>query len=377
MPSAWPEPDSVLHEQLQESELRFRIMADTAPVLLWMAGTDANCSFFNQPWLEFTGKSLEQELGVGWAEGVHPEDFQACMHTYLESFVARRGFRMEYRLRRADGDYRWILDTGVPRFTPSGRFAGFIGSCIDITDLKSVHDELERKVAERTAELEAFTYSVSHDLRAPLRHIAGLSQALLEDCGPALDQAGLEHAQGIIAAAARMGHLIDDLLRLSRMGTVELRVERVDVSALARSILDELARAEPARRPELAIAPGMELEGDRDSLRIALTNLLENAWKFTSKTAAARIELSLAERGGEQVLCVRDNGAGFDPSFATRMFAPFQRSHRSEDFPGLGIGLAIVRRIAHRHGGRVWAEGAVGRGAAFYLALPRAQAPRD
>lgn len=178
-------PDVPLEQRLRESEARFQVMADCAPVLLWMAGTDARCDFFNKTWLDFTGRSLEQEAGYGWAEGIHPEDVQTCMDTYLDAFNARRPFMMEYRLRRADGAFRWVLDTGTPRFSPTGEFLGFIGSCVDITDRKGLEGEiralnrdLERRVQDRTQDLEeanrnleSFSVSVSHDLRAPLRRI--------------------------------------------------------------------------------------------------------------------------------------------------------------------------------------------------------------
>ena len=191
MPEAMPLPEVLRTQQLAaESEARFRLMADSSPVLLWMAGTDGLCDFFNVPWLDFTGRPLEAEVGNGWAEGVHFEDFQRCMHTYLEAFVQRRPFRMEYRLRRADGEYRWLLDTGIPRYTPDKDFAGYIGSCVDITELREAREALEQRVRDRTADLEAFTYSVSHDLRAPARSVVGYSDMLAEDHGSGLDDEG-------------------------------------------------------------------------------------------------------------------------------------------------------------------------------------------
>jgi PAS domain S-box-containing protein len=359
--------------ELPEDLWRFRVMADTAPVLLWIADTDGLCKFFNQPWLAFTGRTMEMEIGNGWAEGVHPEDFQTCMDTYMNAFVAREPFRMEYRLRRADGEYRWVLDTGVPMRAPEGTFSGYIGSCVDVTEFRAARDELDRKVRERTAELEAFCYSVSHDLRAPIRHVDGFAHALDEDCGEMLDANGRGHIAGIRQAAARMAELIDDLLQLSRLGLVELRTEPVDLSALALSVIAELRAAEPARQVHVSVAPGLQAQGDPHTLRIAFHNLLANAWKFTSKTPDARIDVGGLLKNGQDVCFIRDNGAGFNMDFAARLFGPFQRLHTEHDFPGIGIGLAIVRRVAHRHGGRVWAEGAVGKGATFFVALPPAK----
>jgi PAS domain S-box-containing protein len=367
-------PADTVREQLHETDARFQIMADTSPVLLWMAGTDGLCNFFNQRWLDFTGRTMEMEVGNGWAEGVHAEDFQDCMDRYLAAFVARKPFRMEYRLRRADGRYRWLLDTGVPRYTPAGAFAGFIGSCIDITDSKLARDELDRRVRERTAELEAFTYSVSHDLRAPLRGIDGFSHALLEDYGHQLDDTGRDYLRRVRDSTQRMSSLIDDLLQLSRVGRLELSVGRCDLSQLAHASMAALHEREPARTADVRIQPGLVVHADPRLLQIALDNLLGNAWKFTSKTQTPVIELTAEERDGETVYVVRDNGAGFDMAYAEKLFGAFQRLHSSDDFPGTGIGLATVKRIIGRLGGRIWAHSAVGQGASFFVTLP---APAD
>jgi PAS domain S-box-containing protein len=363
-------PSDLARSQLHESDMRFRIMADTAPVLLWMAGSDAECMFFNQPWLAFTGRTLDMELGSGWAEGVHPEDFARCMDHYLAAFVARRPFRMEYRLRRADRQYRWLLDTGVPRYLATGEFAGYIGSCIDITESRLAHDDLDRRVRERTAELEAFAYSVSHDLRAPLRAIAGYSLLLGDDYRHLLDQAGRDYLRKVRDSAERMSVLIDNLLQLSRVGLDELRAERCDLSAIARAVIAGLRELEPERVVEVAIQEDVLVHGDPSLLRIALDNLLGNAWKFTSKVEPATILVSAVAHDGEVEIAVRDNGAGFDMAYARKLFAAFQRLHCADEFPGTGVGLATVQRIVVRHGGRIWAAAAPGRGASFFFTLP-------
>jgi PAS domain S-box-containing protein len=362
---------NLVREELAESNTRFQIMADTSPVLLWMAGTDGLCNFFNQRWLAFTGRTMEMEMGNGWAEGVHPEDFQRCMDTYLNAFVARRAFRMHYRLRRADGQYRWLLDTGVPRYTPSGAFAGYIGSCIDVTEQKRARDELDRRVQERTAELEAFTRSVSHDLRAPLRGIDGFGRALEEEYADKVDATGRDYIDRMRKAAAHMGSLIDGLLQLSRVGTGELRFGPCDLSGIARDAATALREAHPEAATQVMIEDGLVAYGDARLLRIALDNLLGNAWKFTGKTAEPRIEVR-AQAGAERTLVfvVRDNGVGFDLARATKLFAAFQRFHVPADFPGTGLGLATVNKIITRHRGRIWAESAVGKGAAFFVSLP-------
>jgi PAS domain S-box-containing protein len=362
--------------QREHVEERFRIMADCAPVLLWMAGTDALCYFFNQPWLAFTGRTMEQEYGNGWAEGVHAEDFQNCMHVYMDAFVQRKPFRMEYRLRRHDGDYRWILDQGVPRFAADGAFAGFIGSCVDITEQKDVQAELDRRVKQRTSELhaalkelESFNYSVSHDLRAPLRAIDGFSQALLEDCMASLDERGQDYLHRVRSATRRMGDLIDDLLRLSRVGRAQLHCQPLDLSGIARDVASDLQKTEPNRVVEWAIADGARALGDPSLVRAVLENLLGNAWKYTGRTAAPRIEFGATEEDGQVVHFVADNGAGFEMAHAAALFSPFQRLHTDAEFPGNGIGLATVQRIVNRHGGRIWAQAETGKGARFSFTL--------
>jgi signal transduction histidine kinase len=239
--------------------------------------------------------------------------------------------------------------------------------------LQQAHGELQRHAGQLEAankELEAFAYSVSHDLRAPLRGIAGFSQVLMEDYADRLDEEGKQALRRVQAAAQRMAQLIDDLLNLSRITRGELRREPVDLSALARTLAAELQQRGAGRPVEVVIADGLVAEGDARLLRVVLENLLANAWKFTAKKPRARVEFGADRRnGGPATYFVRDNGAGFDMRYAGKLFGAFQRLHTVHEFPGNGIGLATVQRIIHRHGGRVWAEGAVDNGATFYFAL--------
>jgi PAS domain S-box-containing protein len=244
-------------------------------------------------------------------------------------------------------------------------------------EVHRLNNELERRVTERTMqleaankELEAFSYSVSHDLRAPLRGIDGWSQALVEDYGTQLDQQAHEYLARVRSETQRMGGLIDDMLRLSRVTRVEMRCESVDLSALARESAVRLCEAEPDRQVDLIIQEQLCVQGDARLLEVALGNMLSNAFKFTAKIAAPRIEVGQVEQSGERVFFVRDNGAGFDMAYAKKLFGAFQRMHRAADFPGTGVGLAIVQRVIQRHGGRVWAESHVDQGAAFYFTLP-------
>jgi len=234
----------------------------------------------------------------------------------------------------------------------------------------------ERRRAERVAEstlakneLDSFCYAVSHDLRTPLRAIEGFSQALLADYQHRLDAQGKGHLQRIRNAALRMSALMDDLLNLTRYTRSEIRPVVVDLSAEAASILSELRKADPNRKSKVTIMPGLTARGDIHFLRVVLHNLLENAWKFTGGRAVAEIEFGAKEQDGRLVYFLRDNGAGFDPRFSSNLFRPFQRLHMPDEFPGLGMGLAVVDRIVRRHGGRAWATGRLDAGASVFFTL--------
>jgi signal transduction histidine kinase len=227
----------------------------------------------------------------------------------------------------------------------------------------------QNALAVANRELEAFSYSVSHDLQAPLRSIHGFSRALAEDCAGRLDDRGLDYIKRIRGAVERMTQLIDDLLGLARVSRGELRRETVAFDELARSCADVLERSDPSRSVHWVIAGGLAADADPRLVKIVLENLLANAWKFTRMRARARIEIGMTQRGTERIYYVRDDGAGFDMAYATKLFAPFQRLHSAAEFEGTGVGLATVQRIVHRHGGRIWAESEVDRGATFFFTL--------
>ncbi len=275
----------------------------------------------------------------------------------------------------------WLHFITVKMKDVNGVTIGAIETLNDITDRKraeqellKAYDELDERVKARTRDLEAanrelesFAYSVSHDLRQPLRAIDGFSQALLEEYNDRLDDDGREYLGRLRAGSQRMGVLIDNILRLSRLSREEMHYQTVDLSAIAGEIAEELRAAEPGRQGEFVIAPALTVHGDPALLRIALQNLLANAWKFTSRKEQARIEFGAREQDGERVFHVSDNGAGFDMAYGDKLFGVFQRLHGAKEFPGTGIGLAIVQRVIHRHGGRVWAEAEPGRGASFFF----------
>jgi PAS domain S-box-containing protein len=286
-------------------------------------------------------------------------------------------------------DVQWHLTNKVP-LRAGGAVIGVIGVNRDVTGIRKATEairqlnaELEERVRERTAELEvankeleSFTYAVSHDLRAPLRSIDGFSRALLEDYRDRFDETGKDYLRRVRNATQRMGNLIDDLLTLSRITRSEIRQESVHLSAVAREIAAELQKDDPEREVEFDIHAGIRAKADPNLLRVALQNLLHNAWKFTGRAASAKIDVGTMRQRGRPVYYVRDNGAGFDMAYADRLFGAFQRLHSESEFPGTGVGLATVQRIVRRHGGEVWAEGAVDRGATFYFTLGQGRAAK-
>lgn len=280
-------------------------------------------------------------------------------------------------LVRGDGS-TFEAEATLSTITGSGMEAQITAIVRDVTERRAYEQKLiEARLAAEAAsrELEAFSYSVSHDLRAPLRAIDGFSQALLEDYSSVLDEQGRHYLIRVRAASQRMAQLIDDLLDLSRVTRSQMSLTPVDMSVVAGSILDELRQVDPARDVTVTVDPALKVEGDARLLRIALVNLLGNAWKFTSKTPDARIHFGCELQNDEPVYFVRDNGAGFNPEYTDKLFGAFQRLHAASEFDGTGIGLAIVQRIVQRHGGRAWAVGAPGEGATFYFTLGSIDSP--
>jgi len=293
-------------------------------------------------------------------------------------------FDKEYRIIRPDNlQERWVWGNGKLFFDGNGEPVRMIGTIQDITERKQTEDQirklnlsLEQRVAERTAqlqaanrELESFAYSVSHDLRAPLRGIDGWSMALLEDYGPHLDKEAHKYLERVRSETQRMSKLIDDLLQLSRITRGEMQSEVVDLSGLAQQVVERQRESLNGREVEFVIQPEMVAKGDSHLLEIVLTNLINNACKFTGTRALAKVEFGQTLQNGKLVYFVRDNGVGFDMIYTKNLFGAFQRMHKQSDFPGTGIGLATVQRIIHRHGGEIWANSEIEKGAIFYFTL--------
>ncbi len=375
------------HRDLRESEAKYRRIVDTAQEGIWVLGPDTLTTFVNARMAEMLGCSGAEMIGRPVTDFMFEED--AADH--LKKMENRRQEMSEHyerRYRRKDGQTVWTLASATPIFDDAHRFAGSFGMFTDITDRKlaeagvlSLNQELEQRIADRTAqlesankELEAFSYSVSHDLRAPLRHIDGFLGLLKERTAATLDEESLRYVNTISMAARHMDALIDDLLSFSRMGRADMAQTRVDLGALVQEVVRELEPETQDRIIRWHIADLPVVTGDRAMLHVVLVNLISNALKFTQRRPQTEIEIGyLPDQATDTVVFVRDNGAGFDMKYADKLFGVFQRLHRAEEFEGTGIGLANVHRIIDRHGGRTWAEGKIDGGATFFFSLPQSQ----
>ncbi len=374
-------------EALLESERNFRGTFENAAVGIGHVGIGGQWLKVNAKLCNISGYSEAELLARTFQDITHPDDVGADVEQFEQLMRGDiNSYTMEKRYFHKDGHTVWIDLTTALQRGESGEPLYCISVVEEVTARKEaeaevlkLNQELEERVAERTAgleaankELEAFSYSVSHDLRAPLRGIDGFSQALLEDynTGDTLDETAVHYLRRVRSGAQRMGTLIDDMLAFSRLSRSEMKHEEVNLSAKAASIVAELKEREPEREVSLEIQGGLCAQGDKRLLRIALTNLFENAWKFTRHEKSAHITFGVNEEGA---FFVRDNGAGFDMAYAHKLFGAFQRLHSPGQFEGTGIGLATVQRVMHRHGGAIWAEAAVGEGATFYFTLPPAE----
>lgn len=373
---------------LHENQVRYQEVIESIKEVIFRTDTNARFTFLNRAWERSFGHPVRDTLTTSIVDYIHPDD-QGALVTELARVIsgAAAAYAGQFRLRAQNGEIRWIEATAHPvsRRGGSAEHDGLVGTLFDVTvrkiaemTLRNLNQELETRVKLRTAELEAsnreleaFSYSVSHDLRAPLRAIEGFATILEDELADRLDEEARGHILRIRKASQRMAQTIDDLLKLAQLARQPLHEETFDLSDLAVQILDELRAADPGRKVALDIASGLIVTADRNLMQVVLENLLGNAWKFSSARDETRISLSAETNRDGQVFCIADNGAGFDMAFANKLFRPFHRLHGSSEFPGTGIGLANVHRIIMRHGGRIWAKAKPNEGASFYFTLGR------
>ncbi|PKO43248.1 MAG: hypothetical protein CVU30_08385 [Betaproteobacteria bacterium HGW-Betaproteobacteria-3] len=370
--------------QLVREEARYRALAEEAPQVVWNYEPDHGVTYFNRAWYDLVGGAPANWTGNRWILAIHPDDRAPVLQNWAASEAARAPFVGIRRLRAKDGSYRTMSYRGVPVMDENRNVIAWVGIDADVTEIKTVEEALRQS----NQELEAFSYSVSHDLRSPLNSIDGFSRLLARQMEGQLSDQGAHYLARIQAGVSHMGQLIEGLLSLAQVSRTSLRSENVDVSLLARETLERCRQRDPEREAVIQVQDGMNLPGDPRLIRVVLDNLIGNAWKFTSKRAVTEIAVGAmpmpgahATRDAAGVLAppwvyfVRDNGAGFDMAYADKLFGVFQRLHAVRDFPGTGIGLATVHRIVTRHHGRVWAESQVGVGTTFYFTVAENGAP--
>lgn len=387
---------------LADEESRFRSMADDAALMIWVSGPDKLCTFVNRTWLEYTGRTMEQEKGNGWFEGILSEDIENVRETYNHSFDDRAPFQIEFRLRRRDGEYRWVLDIGKPTYSSEGLFTGYIGSCTEIHEKKMIHEGLEQQVGDRThdllemnrelersnAELEQFAYVASHDLQEPLRKIMTFSDRLQELVQQVPDP-GKIYINKISSASHRMSKLIEDLLNFSRSSRFSGKFQKIDLNKVMKDTLIDFDMTINQKKAKLTVAKLPAIEAIPFQIEQLFHNLISNALKFSKNDEPPSITVTSRQIGKHEKeklnlkdsliyheIIFTDNGIGFEPEFAEQIFIIFQRLDKTQ-YPGTGIGLALCRKIVNNHAGALYATGKENEGASFHVILPEKQGSRN
>lgn len=355
--------------ELTRQERLFRILAEQAPEVIWNTDAQGRATFLNRAWYEIAGGTPADWLGNGWMARVHPDDLRDVKANWQRSRETLQPYSGIRRILANDGSYHTMSYKSAPVLDDQGKVAFWVGVDADITELKAI----EHALRSSNQELEAFSYSVSHDLRAPLGSIGGFSAALAERLAGSPDERVQHYLARIQASVEKMEQLIEALLSLARVARAQLNYGPVDLGAMAREAVDALRMRSPQRQVTVQVQDDLTVQGDARLLRIVMENLLANAWKFTSGRTAAAIEVGRVP--GEGAFFVRDNGVGFDMAYAGKLFGAFQRLHTEAEFPGTGVGLATVRRIIARHQGRVWAESHLGEGTTFFFTLSESAPP--
>lgn len=355
---------------LVQQEALFRALAEQAPQMIWTASPDGRATYFNRTWFDLMGGTLNDWTGYQWLSAVHPDDVAGIKGAWAVSMANQSVYAGLRRLRAGDGGFHTMAFRASPVLDATGNVAFWVGIDADITEIKAIEAALRLS----NQELEAFSYSVSHDLRSPLNTIDGFSRLLAKQlapqvAGPAGVKAG-HYLMRIQAGVAQMGHLIEDLLSLSKVSRAPLHTVPVNLSVMARKLLEEWRNRHPERQVAVMVEDGLQAHGDERLVWVVMENLLANAWKFTGKNAQAEISVGQqADHAGMPVFFIKDNGAGFDMAYADKLFHPFQRLHSDSEFSGTGIGLATVSRVIKRHGGHIWAESAPAQGTSFFFTL--------
>ena len=356
---------------LSRQEALFRALAEQAPQMVWMASPDGRATYYNRAWFELIGGALQDWTGYQWLSAIHPEDIADIKSAWAISRANGSPYAGTRRLKAKSGGFHTMAYRASPVLNEQGTVDFWVGIDADVTEIKAIEAALRLS----NQELEAFSYSVSHDLRSPLNTIDGFSRLLAKQLAPKLagsdgaDKIG-HYLTRIQAGVAQMGQLIEDLLALSQVSRAQLQTQPVNLSGLALGLLDEFKVREPGRKVTVTVESGLLAHGDERLVRVMMENLLNNAWKFTAKMAQGDISVGKkSDLAGVPVFFVRDNGAGFNMAYADKLFQPFQRLHAAADFSGTGIGLATVSRVVRRHGGRIWVESSPGLGATFFFTL--------
>lgn len=362
-------------EALRQSEERLRVAATAAEIGMWYWKPGTDFVIVSANWRRLFGIADDAHVTFQtWSDALHPEDRRIAIEELNAASEQHREFRTEYRITRPDGTMRWIIDRGRASYDDRGEPVSMAGVNVDITDRKRAEEEREKLISDLEAlvkELEGFTYSISHDLRAPVRHILAFSELLKEGLWQNLDQTNRTYVTTISSAAGRLGIMIDELLNFSKMGRIKMKKSMVDLNSVVSSIIDEMKEDTSGSVIEWLVNDLCEVPGDSTMLRLVLSNLIYNAVKFSRTRERPRIEIGHREDHENHLIFVRDNGVGFDMAYCDKLFGVFHRLHKQNEFEGTGIGLANVQRIVHRHGGVVWAESKLNEGATFYFSLPK------
>ncbi|MBI4695365.1 MAG: PAS domain-containing protein [Gammaproteobacteria bacterium] len=363
----------IWEHELAESERRFRDIADSTPVIIWLLSARGECVYANRAFREFTGRPVGDELGLGWMACVAPQDRERITSTLHDAFEMREEFTAEWRHRHYSGEFRWVRSCGVPRFGDNGEFSGYIGTTEDIDAQRQAWSALEtanQELMRSNAELEQFAYVASHDLQEPLRMVASFTQLLAKKYRGRMDAEADEYIHFAVDGAKRMQKLIQDLLTFSRVGRGELHFTTVDTNALVGEVVQTLKTAVAEAGAVVTCADLPTVRADESQLAMVFQNLIGNSLKYRAPDRPPQITISAAPGEDGIEFTVEDNGIGFEPRYADRIFVIFQRLHTRETYPGTGIGLSIVKKVIERLGGRIRAEGRPGEGARFVFVLP-------